>query len=174
MPGYLLDTQTIFYWSDESLVQFHNVDAAAKARPANSPLYVSAITLGEIEYGHAVYPSGVGVKRNEFIKFMREQLPQSIDVSRHTAEPYGRIRARLVEKFPPAKGWTQNKKRRAEQLTDPLSAKELGIDENDLWLVAQAIERNLVFVTADKMNRIRDTIAEIYPDLRMENWTMLP
>jgi len=56
-------------------------------------------------------------------------------------------------------------------LCDPVAARELGIEEKDLWLVAQAAERNLVLVTSDKMTRIRDAVREEYPDLRIEDWS---
>ena len=54
---------------------------------------------------------------------------------------------------------------------DAIAARELGFDENDLWIVAQAVERNLVLVTSDKMNRIRDTVRSLYRELRFEDWT---
>lgn len=50
------------------------------------------------------------------------------------------------------------------------TAPELGIDENDLWIVAQAVERNLVLVTSDKMRRIRKTIRELHSGFRVEDW----
>jgi len=168
VPGYLLDTNTIRYWFDGDAGKFPAVKSAAEARPADSPLYVSAITLGEIEYGHAMNPAGSGTKRDEFVKFLREQLPQTLQVSEHTAEPYGRIRAKLAESFLPPGGWT--KKVKAEQLYDPVAGRELGLDENDLWIVAQAAERNLVLVTSDKMTRIRETVSELYANLRFEDW----
>jgi predicted nucleic acid-binding protein len=37
-----------------------------------------------------------------------------------------------------------------------------------IWLAAQALEFNLVFVTNDTMERIRDVCQE----LQVENWTM--
>jgi tRNA(fMet)-specific endonuclease VapC len=169
MAGYLLDTQTITYWFDGKSGRFPAVEAAARQRAAGSPLYVSSITLGEIESGHALNPAGAGEKRDSFVEFLRKQLPQVLDVSRHTAEPYGRIRARLVQEFPPPGGWS--KKRRVEQMYDPVAARELGIDENDLWLVAQAIERNLVLVTSDKMMRIKKSVTEVYPGFRVEDWS---
>jgi tRNA(fMet)-specific endonuclease VapC len=170
VPGYLLDTQTITYWFDGSSGKYPVVEAIVRVLPPESPMYVSAITLGEIEYGHAVNAAGAGVKRDAFLEFLRERLPQVLDVSRHTVEPYGRVRARLVERVPPPGGWS--KKRRAEQMTDPLSGKVLGIDENDLWIVAQAIERNLVLVTNDKMTKIRDAVADLYPEFTVANWTI--
>ena len=168
MPGYLLDTQTITYWFNGASGSFPNVDATARRLPPDSPLYVSAITLGEIQYGHALDPTGEGTKRTEFLKFVREELPQVLNVSHHTGEPYGRVRARLVEKVPPPGGW--GKRRRAEQMYDPVAGRELGIDENDLWIVAQAIERNLILVTNDKMKRIREAVADLYPASQIDNW----
>ena len=61
MPGYLLDTQTIRYWSDGDSGQFPAAQKAAKERASVAPLYVSVVTLGEIEFGHAVNPGGAGV-----------------------------------------------------------------------------------------------------------------
>jgi predicted nucleic acid-binding protein len=49
-----------------------------------------------------------------------------------------------------------------------VTSQELGIQENDLWMAAQALEYNLVFVTNDKMERIREVCA----DLQLENWTV--
>lgn len=103
-----------------------------------------------------------------FWPFITDEFPLVAHVTEHTAEHYGSIRAHLVEQFGPRKGWGD--KRRAEQLCDPITALSLGIDENDLWLVSQAAEMNLTFVTKDGMVRIRDAVASLYPDLLIENW----
>ena len=168
MPGYLLDTNTIQYWFDGDDGKFPTVKTVADTRAADSPLYVSAITLGEIEYGHAFNAAGLEPKRAEFVAFVQSQLPQILQVSKHTTEPYGRIRARLAHKFPPPGGWT--KKIKPEQMYDPVAAREIGIDENDLWIVAQAVERNLVLVTTDKMRRIHEALFDLFPDFRVEDW----
>lgn len=169
VDGYLLDTMTISHWFDGRSGRFPTVKSHADARAADSPLYISAITLGEIESGHAQNPVGAGAHRSLFIEFVDHRLPQILDVSKHTAEPYGNIRAYLVEKFAPKAGWS--KKKKAEQLYDPIAGRELGIDENDLWIVAQAVERNLVLVTSDKMAPIREAVHEKYPTFRIEDWT---
>ncbi len=168
MHGYLLDTNAIRYWFDAESGRFPSVRITADTRAADSPLYVSAITIGEIEFGHAFNLGGAGVRRDDFVAFVRKQLPQILQVSKHTAEPYGRIRAILAKRFPPRGGWT--KKVKVEQMYDPITARELGIDENDLWIVAQAVERNLVLVTSDKMKRIREAVCELYSDFRLEVW----
>lgn len=168
MPGYLLDTMIIRYWFDRESGKYPIVQAAAEERRGNYPLYVSAITLGEIEHGHAANPGGAGPTRDEFVGFVREALPQILPVSRHTAEPYGRIRAELFEKFAPKS--KKSKKRRAEEMCDPTTGRELGIDENDLWIVAQAAERNLVLVTHDKLVRIREALKDLDRGVRIEDW----
>jgi predicted nucleic acid-binding protein len=43
----------------------------------------------------------------------------------------------------------------------------LGIDENDLWLAAQAVARNLTLVTNDKIEKIREAANG---SLYVENW----
>lgn len=174
MDAYLLDTNVIRYWFDGDAGTFPTVKAVADACAADSPLYASAITVGEIEFGHALNPPGAGTKRDEFTAFVRGNLPQILQVSKHTAEPYGRIRATLTNKFPPRGGWPRNGKKRAEQLYDPVAARELGIDENDLWIVAQAVERNLVLVTSDKMARVRAAVSDVFSQFRVEDWAKSP
>ncbi len=169
MPGYLIDTQTISYWFYGASGRYPTVQAAAEARrSADAPLYISAISLGEIQYGHGVEPLGAASVRESFVKFVRDKFPQVLTVCRHTAEPYGRIRTILFEMFGPES--RKSKKKRPEELCDPTTGRELGIDENDLWIVAQAAERNLVLVTHDKMVRIREALQESEIGVRIEDW----
>ena len=72
----------------------------------------------------------------------------------------------MFESFAP-----KDKKRkglRPCQLVDPVTSLELGIQENDLWIAAQAISRNLTFVTNDRMERIRDVAGS----LCIDNWAV--
>ena len=61
---------------------------------------------------------------------------------------------------------------RPEQLLDPITAKELEIQENDLWIAAQAIAHEMVLVTNDRMTRIRDVAKGAKQELRIQNWTV--
>ena len=45
-----------------------------------------------------------------------------------------------------------------EDLVEPTTGKELGIDENDLWIVSTAVEYNLVFITQDQKGSMRRII----------------
>ena len=122
--------------------------------------------MGEIEYGYHVAPAKQVLKVEAVREFVRRQLPRVLDIRKTTAEVYGDLKARLFEKH----AWRHRKTkiRRPEELIDPVTSKELSIQENDLWMAAQAIERNLVFVAADKMNRIRN----VAPELIIENWSV--
>lgn len=168
MLGYLLDTNIISFWFDETRREHPAVQAAAEACRGDSPLYVSAISLGEIEYGHAVHPAGAGPRREAFVRFVSEELPQVLPVARHTAEPRGRIRSALFERFGPKSKKTKDV--RVHELCDPTTGHELGIDENDLWIMAQAAERNLVLVTHDKMVRIREVLRDLEHSVQIQDW----
>ena len=144
MRGYLLDTQTICYWFDDHAPEYVNVNAHIRKVPADSPLMVSVITLGEIEYGHCLAEIPDLKKQEEFRKFLEDTFPSPLEISIFTPRYYGEIRALLFTKYPP-----KGKNRRPEQCHDPATASELGIDENDLWIASQAYEHNLVLVTND-------------------------
>lgn len=164
MRGYLIDTQTVSYWFDTTLSQHPNVRAHVESLPAETPLRVSVVTLGEIAFGHASTSKPDAAKQAAFNKFVRDKFPAPLTITRSTTICYGEVRALLFKTYPP-KG---RKQRRPEQCFDPVTAKELGIDENDLWIASQAYEHNLVLVTNDGMARIRNVAAHL---LSVENWT---
>jgi tRNA(fMet)-specific endonuclease VapC len=91
-----------------------------------------------------------------------------LDVTSTTRVYYGSIRAALFERYAPRD--KRAKRFRLGQLTDPVSELELGIQENDVWIAAQAIEYNLVLVSNDKLTKIRDVAG----DLLLENWARVP
>jgi tRNA(fMet)-specific endonuclease VapC len=124
---------------------------------------ISAITLGEIEYGLQVARSDA-LQQEAYRTFISIHLPMVLDITKATRIPYGSLRASVFEKYAP----NERRRRglRPEQLIDPVTSRELGIQENDLWIAAQALEYNLVLVTNDRMGRIRD----VCEDLQVENW----
>ena len=124
---------------------------------------ISAIALGEIEFGLQVAQAETP-DQEPLRAFIHTNLPMVLNVTKSTRIYYGSLRAGVFEKHAP----TVKRRRglRPEQLIDPVTSQELGIQENDLWIAAQALEYNLVLVTNDKMERIRDVCAE----LQIENW----
>ncbi|HEX4952396.1 MAG TPA: PIN domain-containing protein [Thermoanaerobaculia bacterium] len=163
--GYLLDTNVLRYWFDDGRPEHDAVTRRIASLPEASPLAISAITLGEVEYGHRALGSyGDPAEEAQFNDFISSRLPTVLNVGKHTRGPYGLLRALLFERFAPKD--RRKKGLRPEELLDPTSGKELGIQENDLWIAAQALELNLVLVTNDKMQRLR----EVGTELRIESW----
>ena len=159
MDGYLLDTNIVSYWYNPQQRQHERVAQRIAERPQESPLAISAITLGEIEYGLAVAPEQYATLSGELHAFVDDRFPMVLNISKTTRTYYGTLRARLFERYAP-----RGKRRlglRPEQLVDPVTSYELGIQENDLWLAAQALELNLVLVTNDALQRIRDVCGEL-------------
>lgn len=160
IDGYLLDTNHVRYWFDNH----PKVTDRLKQLPPGTPLRISVVTVGEMEYGHRVEsPAGLTGVQSDFQKFVGTVLPVVISVTSSTTPFYGEIRARLFERFAPRK---KRSGLRPEQLVNPVTGQLLGIQENDVWLAAQAWERNLVLVTNDSMSHVSKVLAEI----KIETW----
>lgn len=168
MKGYLLDTNAICDWLDESKPRHAAVSKKVEqAAQAQAVMVTSSIVLGEVEYGIAATGGKAKQSLVEFRAQVAKQFAQKrllLSVSRSTTTIYGELRAKLFEKFAPKNRRTKGL--RPEEMLDPVTAKELGIQENDLWIAAQAIERNLVLVTNDAMARIQEVASE----LKVEDW----
>jgi tRNA(fMet)-specific endonuclease VapC len=164
--GYLLDTNIVAYWEDSGRPQHLAVKSRVESLPANASLLISAISLGEISYGHATAGSKDAAKQRGFLEFIRTKLPVPLDVRPSTAAPYGDLRAALFERYAPGR---DRAGLRPEQLVDPITALSLQIQENDIWIAAQSIEYNLILVSGDGGMR---RLVEAAPGLiTLENWT---
>ena len=125
--------------------------------PGNTQLRASAITLGEIEAGHRMTQTTDQRRRDDYTTFVNEQfLPNSLPISHSTRLSYAEIISRIWKRYPPA-----NPKTRTE-----VHLVQLGVDINDVWVVAVAWEHGLTLVTEDKMKIIR----EVVPEVQVECW----
>jgi tRNA(fMet)-specific endonuclease VapC len=161
----LLDTNIVSYWFDGTCPENSAVVDHIERLTKGTPLAISAVSLGEIEFGLRVHPADVVEFEVELQRFIQDQLPLVLNVTSTTRTYSGALRARVFECFAPRK--KRGKRSRAEELADPATGRELGVQENDLWIAAQALEHNLVLVTNDQLSRIR----EVGGDLRIDNWT---
>jgi tRNA(fMet)-specific endonuclease VapC len=158
VADYLIDTCGVSHWYGKNPI----IEANMMALPDDAQIYVSAVTFGEIACGHASSGSIDPVKRMEFLRWIDETFgPHEVSITRSTAEPYGILRARLFQKF--------GKKKRPEQCVDA-SGHSLGIDDNDLWIAAQAIENDLELITTDGMCRIKEVVEG---DLVVTTWPLV-
>lgn len=164
MDGYLIDTNIVNFWHNANLPENLNVSAQIAALAPRELLTISIVTIGEIYFGHRTASTPDPARQAALEQFIATQFPKPMPVTKHTANYYAELRSRLFKKYPPA----GKKQRRPEQCLDPITALELGIDENDLWIAAQAVERNYILVTHDAMARIKDVTKGL---LVTKDWT---
>jgi hypothetical protein len=89
-----------------------------QALPQATPLMISAITLGEIEYGLSVVSGNHPVEQQALREFVDHHLPMVLEVRKTTRTYYGMIRASLFEKYAPRE--IRRRGLRPEQLVDPV------------------------------------------------------
>jgi len=165
MRTFLLDTCIWSDWINPNGKQHAHIKDHVKKLRANSKLAISIITWGEVFYGHKANPPKDPLIRADYIHFIQAKGPKIFDIDIHTAEEYGKLRAGLFDKYAPK--IKRKASLRPEQLVDPASSKELGIQENDLWIAAQVIVLNLTLVTNDSLDHIQQVAGS---DLHIENW----
>lgn len=176
MQSFLLDTNIWEYWHNEEGHPSESVNIKKRIKELINltqndeqfgwRLGISVVNLGEIDYGYNVMTKKERSREDEFRQFLSGIDPWIVSIDKHVAKMYGMLRARLFEKYSP-----NDKKRkglRPEQLIDPVTSLSLGIQENDLWITAQATVFNLILVTNDKkMVRIHEVAGN---ELHIENW----
>lgn len=164
IEGYLLDT-TIASASWDCGAPGHTNVRQRLEKLGNALVYVSAVSIAEVEYGLRTAPA-IDVQRQSTVRDAMAGF-KVLDVDRHTAEAYAEIRADLFRAHSPRNRRGRLTQRRVEDLVDRTTGKELGIQENDLWIVSVAVQYNLIFVTNDRMQRVID--AATYSE-RTEFW----
>lgn len=137
----------------------------------DSSLSICAVTVGEIFYGLSVSPEA-DMKRHEMIK--KAVFSYFVwDINAQTAEVYARLRGKLFELHSPRDKRGRLKKKDIEDLTDATSAKTLGIQENDLWIMSVAVLYNLRFITMDaNMRLIFEVAKQVYDYDKVELWEL--
>jgi tRNA(fMet)-specific endonuclease VapC len=149
VSGFLFDTNVVRRWYAKNASTETHVRGLKSTTPLH--IYVSCVTMGEIEFGHLSPAATDQAKQAHFRRWIREtfEIPQ-LPVTDGSAIEYAKFRRRLFSKF--------TKKGKYPELREDKLGEKIGIDENDLWLVAQACERNLTFVTHDKMEKIVEVV----------------
>ena len=152
VPGYLLDSNHV------TALFERNVRVIAKLKSISiNQVRACVITLGEIEAGHKMTTTTNQDKRNEYTRFVSETfLPNVIKVSENTRLCYAEILGEIWKMNPPP-----HKKKTERHLVD------LGVDINDVWIAAVAMEHGLTLVTTDKMDCIRRATGG---KLSFDNW----
>lgn len=168
MEGHLLDT-VIASWICSKRSLNHTMARERLGQLSDDPVYVCSISIGEVDYGFQLRPDIDALYGDEVRQAMRGF--KTLDVDHHTSRWYGQIKARLFQSHAPRDKKNQVKQVPVERLRYLVSGNQLGIQENDLWIVSVAIQHNLVFVTNDRAEGMRRVLdAAGYFD-RTQFWT---
>jgi predicted nucleic acid-binding protein len=163
MDTYLLDTNLVSVLYDAGRPNHQTVRGALAAFDPAAPQLVSAVTIGELRFGLALSrAAGRPLVHIETCIERTEEHPLA-EVGRHTAEAFGYVKSSVALQRVDIQ---RRIPRWVEAWSDRVTGQLLQIDENDLWIAAQAVERNLVVVTSDPdFMRI---IAPAVPELRVQ------
>jgi tRNA(fMet)-specific endonuclease VapC len=163
MDTYLLDTNLVSVLYDAGRSNHLAVRSALADLDPNAAQLASAVTIGELRFGLALSrAAGRPLAHIEACIERTEEHPLA-EIGRHTAEAFGYVKSSValqrVNIQPRIPRWV-------EDWSDRVTGQLLQIDENDLWIAAQAVERNLVVVTSD-LDFVR-VIAPAVPELRVQ------
>ena len=165
MDGYLFDTNAVSpLWNARH--PEHDTVKAFFASISQSPVWLSTIVLAEIEYGMKITPE-MDINSQNQVRHEMSNHPFILDIDKHTIDPYSDLRAELFKKFSPRDRRGRLTVKWPEDLIERTSAKELGVQENDIWIAAQAIQYNLILVTGDHMQRLVDVSENLDYPLRI-------
>ena len=162
--AYLLDTNIASALWDECH-ENHTGFRERLGKLGAAPVYVSVVSLAEVEYGLKIAPS-IKEERQRSVRANMSRF-EVLALDRHVVEYYAELRARLFRKYSPKNSRGRLKAKLVPDLWERSPDKLLGIQENDLWLASAAIERNLVLVTNDRLTHIQAVAGD---DLRVERW----
>jgi predicted nucleic acid-binding protein len=147
-----MDTNHLTAWEAGNQVLI----AKLSSLPTNTLVFTSAITLGEISAGHEM-TSGDLQRRHLVKQFLNLYvIPWEVPISQATQSYYGQIMGRIWKRNPPSKA----------SISSDAHLVALGVNMNDVWIVASAWEHGLTLLTTDNMTVVR----EATPEVTFENW----
>jgi tRNA(fMet)-specific endonuclease VapC len=172
--AYLLDTSVAtIAW--DGLHKEHSQIRNRLAALGDDSIFVCAISIGEKEYGLRVYVD-IDAARSQAVRDAWGQY-QILHLDRHTATTYGKLRGALFRLYATKKSRDRVKEKRPEDLLDKTTGRELGIQENDLWIVSVAVQYDLRLITHDNgggMRRVLGVASDEFGYERADVWVTPP
>ncbi len=166
MEAYLLDTSIASPAWYEGHKRHKDVRERLESL-GDDAVFVSAVSIAEVQYGLRLV--ALDAQKHQSIRSALERY-KVIPVDHHTAQTYAETRATLFKAYAPRDRRNRISSAYIEDLRERTSGKELGIQENDLWIVSVAVQYNLVFVTADQGGGMRKIVDAANYAHRTEYW----
>lgn len=157
MPGYLFDTSALSTSLNIRHPRHSEVRAAIDELDPNKSTFLSVIVLAELGFGVKLAESDSATHSPDMEEMLvKAQGHAVLELTRHTASAYAELKAALAGAYL-AKALRRDRPRWVEDWVDRATGQKLQVDENDLWICAQAKERGLTVVTTDcGMKRIEN------------------
>ncbi len=166
VEGYLLDTSI----ASPAWYAGHKRHKEVRERLeglGDDTVFVSDISKAEVEYGLNLV--ALDAQKHDGIRSAMGRY-KVVPIDHHTAQTYGEIRATIFKAYAPRDRRNKISSKYVEDLRERTSGKELGIQENDLWIVSVAVRYNLLFLTADGRGGMRKIIEAANYAHRTEYW----
>lgn len=169
---YLLDTSVLSRLLDTTHVDHLTVKAWEAVLPLQCRKLLSVITLAELRFGLALAKvANRQAVLNHLDQIIRvADLHTPLEITRATAHEYALLKSAVVARFLPKKLQQRSNKAwgNPEDWNDEFTGRALRTQENDLWQCAQAIERDLTFVSCDSgMDAIKEASGNTLKLLRL-------
>lgn len=147
---------------DASHQRHADIARAIASLPEDVSHFVSAVSLAELTFGvrmsEVFAPSRLPALEQMLVDVRTYGV---LEVGHHTAAAYAELKINLAKRYL-LKANRRDRPRWLEEWPINNRGQRLQVDENDLWLCAQAKERSLTLLTADGgMQRIADADAEV-------------
>lgn len=161
MHDYLFDTNILSSLLDPGHPRHAEIRRAVSELRGDH--FVSVISLAEFTLGARLAEAFGRASAPRLLQALASALDYAVlDVTHHTAAAYAALKTNMAVRYL-AGALRRERRRFVEDWVDKVTGKTLGVDENDLWLCAQAKERGLHLVTSDRMR----PIADADPDVRL-------
>lgn len=162
MDSYLIDTNVISVLYDPSRPNYHTVLTAISSLNPDDAKLVSVVTIAELKFGLSLVRATGGPTTTIEACVRSAEAHPLATINKHTAEAYADIKSSVAKA---RLNLSKRKVRWVESWPDKVTGQLLQIDESDLWIAAQALERNYMVLSADKA--FADVLAPAVPTLRL-------
>jgi len=151
---FLIDTGVLSGLLDDTNFHHERVKAWFDGLSDNCRKLVSVVALAELRFGRHLALAANGLSALPRLDGIISQAGQfeCLEITDPTAVEYAQLKSKLAQSVVPKRIAKQRKANwgNPEIWRSEFTGAMLQIQENDLWQCAQAIEREIVFVTVDK------------------------
>jgi predicted nucleic acid-binding protein len=118
---------------------------------------VCPVSLAEVEWGLRTTNTTDAQRRARCRRFIEDNALEFVQpIQTTTRDSYADIMHRIWQAHPPA----------SVRIETQRHLSDLGVDVNDVWIAAVALEHGLILLTTDRMDTIRNCV----PEVVMQNW----